>query len=102
VLFSRHLLPAAREQSVLVGLGLRTRERLTPLAAEAAIAAAGAAALAGAVSVALSPLLPYGVGRRAEPDPGFAIDGAALAIGVAVIPGVLTITPTAGAPPALR
>ena len=52
----------------------------------AVVVAGGGAAIAVATAVVLSPLTPIGVGRRAELDPGIAVDQPVLAVGgVAII-----------------
>ena len=91
VLFSRHLQPSAPDQPVLAALGLRRIERFAPLALEAAIAATVATAIAVVVAVALSPLLPFGVGRVAEPDPGLAVDSTALVLGGGLLALLLAV-----------
>ena len=91
VLFSRHLQPSAPDQPILAALGLRRIERFAPLALEAVIAATVATAIAVVVAVALSPLLPFGVGRVAEPDPGLAFDSMALMLGGGVLALLLAV-----------
>ena len=91
VLFSRHLQPSAPDQPILAALGLRRIERFAPLALEAAIAATVATAIAVVVAVALSPLLPFGVGRVAEPDPGLAFDSTALVLGGGLLALLLAV-----------
>ena len=59
----------------------------------------GAAVVAVAVGLALSPLLPVGVARIAEPHPGFAVDG--LVVGVGAAATILLVT-LLSAPPAWR
>jgi ABC-type lipoprotein release transport system permease subunit len=65
------------------------------------IAAIGLVGAAGALSFAaiLSPLLPLGTARIAEPHPGFAFDGAALGIGVV---GIVALVGLLGAAVQLR
>ena len=57
------------------------------------------AAIAGAVGFLLSPLTPTGVARIAEPNPGFAFDGAVIGLGVVAIAVLVTLV---GAVPAWR
>jgi ABC-type lipoprotein release transport system permease subunit len=57
------------------------------------------AAIAVVVGMALSPLSPWGVARIAEPNPGFAVDGLALAVGAA---GTVVLVVLLGAIPAWR
>lgn len=59
-----------------------TRAQLTALGlARAGAVGLGGAALAVPVAILLSPLTPIGLARIAEPDPGIAIDGSAVAAG---------------------
>jgi putative ABC transport system permease protein len=93
----RQILLEAAEGPILRALGM-TRGQLVGVAVvrAAPIAVAGAAvAVTGAV--ALSPATPLGVARRAEPDPGLAVDLPILAVGaVAVVAGVLACAAVAG------
>jgi ABC-type lipoprotein release transport system permease subunit len=63
----------AREQRWMLGLG------------RAVVVGAVGAMAAGAIAVALSPLMPTGLARVAEPDPGFAFDWVALVVGGAAV-----------------
>ena len=56
--------------------------------------AVGAGVVAAAASIAASPLMPLGLARRAEPDPGVSLDGIVLAlgcVGVTVIVAALAV-----------
>jgi hypothetical protein len=81
----RQILLEAADSPILRVLGM-TRAQLIGVGVVRAtpIAAAGAA-LAVAGAVALSPLTPLGVGRRAELDPGVAVDLPVLVVGAAAI-----------------
>ncbi len=62
------------------------------LVAVAVAVALGGAVLALVVAVAASPLLPVGLARLAEPDPGVSVDGVALGTGlVATVVLVMTM-----------
>jgi putative ABC transport system permease protein len=75
----------AAEHPTLQALGM-TRAQLWGVAmTRIGLVAATAAAVAVAVAVALSPLFPLGLARVAEPDPGVAVDAAALGGGAAVL-----------------
>jgi hypothetical protein len=83
---ARQVLVEATEYPTLRALGM-TRGQLVAVALiRAVVVAGGGAAIAVATAVALSPLTPIGVGRRAELDPGIAVDQPVLAVGgVAII-----------------
>ena len=73
-------LGAARHPALLV-IGMKRRERAAALLGPAAVVAVGGTLVAVAVAAAASPLMPIGVARRAEPDPGFSSDALVLVIG---------------------
>jgi hypothetical protein len=76
---------AAAEHPTLRALGM-TREQLAAVGvARAATIAVLAAAVAAAIAVSLSPLSPIGLARELEPEPGFAFDPLAVALGAAVV-----------------
>jgi hypothetical protein len=81
----RQIRAEAAESPILRALGM-TRAQLVGVAAvrAAPIAAAGAV-LAAAGAVALSPATPLGVARRAELDPGVAVDPPVLAAGATLV-----------------
>jgi hypothetical protein len=75
----------AVEHPTLRALGM-TREQLVAVGvARAATIAVLAAAVAAVVAVALSPLSPIGLARELEPEPGFAFDPLAVALGAALV-----------------
>jgi hypothetical protein len=89
---ARHLSQTVVDQPTLASLGMSRRQRVSALMAFAApVVACGS--LAGLLlAVAASPLMPVGVARRAEPDPGVSFDGLVLpvgAIGTVVAVGAL-------------
>jgi len=93
----RQILMEAAESPILRALGM-TRGQLVGLAlVRAAPVAVAGSVLAVAGAVALSPATPLGVARRAELDPGLAIDLPVLAVGaVGVMAGVLACAVLAG------
>ena len=93
----RQILMEAAESPVLRALGM-TRGQLVGTAVVRAVPLAVAGSLlAVAGAVALSPATPLGVARRAELDPGLAVDLPVLAAGaVAVVAGVLACAALAG------
>ncbi|HEY3240653.1 MAG TPA: hypothetical protein VGL92_13870, partial [Acidimicrobiia bacterium] len=68
-------------QPVLAAVGFNRRQRAAALLLPGAVVAVAGTLLALAIAVAASPLFPIGVGRRAEVDPGLAVDLPALALG---------------------
>ena len=82
---SRHVLADAEDDPTLAALGMDRRQlTLLPLARAAIVAVAGAV-VSVVVAVALSPLTPFGLARRAEIHPGVAVNVAVLAVGFAGI-----------------
>jgi ABC-type lipoprotein release transport system permease subunit len=82
-LLSRLTLVEAQDHPTLGALGMSGRDRaLLGVIRAGAIATVGALAGLG-VAVAASPLLPTGMARTAEPDPGVRLDGLVLGLGVA-------------------
>jgi ABC-type antimicrobial peptide transport system permease subunit len=76
---SRQVMATAGVTATLGALGFSTRERSATLFASVALAA-GIGTILGAIgAVALSPLLPFGTARRAEPDAGLWVDPLVLA-----------------------
>ena len=79
---SRLLWLDAEDHATLAALGMtRSQRRVLAMARPGVIALGGALAGAG-VAVALSPLTPVGLARRAEVRPGVHVDATVLAIGV--------------------
>jgi hypothetical protein len=79
---SRHISHAAIDQSVLAGLGM-TRSQRIAAALLALVPSAAGGALIGAVGAVLaSPLMPIGLARQAEPDPGLSFDAVVIGLGL--------------------
>lgn len=73
----------AAEYPALRAMGATARQLLGLGMMRAGMIGGGAAALSVLVAFTLSPLTPIGTARVAEPDPGFALDAAAIGIGAA-------------------
>ncbi|MBA2325034.1 MAG: ABC transporter permease [Actinobacteria bacterium] len=71
----------AVELSTLDALGMTHPQRFGLAMLRTGAIAVGAALVAGALAIAVSPLLPRGLARIAEPDPGVAADVGALTVG---------------------
>ncbi|MCA1832151.1 MAG: ABC transporter permease [Actinomycetota bacterium] len=85
---SRQIFIESDDHPTLQALGATRPQLVAVILLRAIVAAIGGAAIAIAVSLALSPLLPTGLARVAEPYPGLAIDGFVAGAGV----GALTAT----------
>jgi ABC-type lipoprotein release transport system permease subunit len=70
----RHVAGAANQQDVLTALGMSRSRRVAGLVLLAIPIAIGGSAVAVAGAALASPLMPIGLARRAEPDPGFDVD----------------------------
>jgi hypothetical protein len=84
----RHVGNCAREQEMLVALGSSRTSCRAGLILSAVPIALGGAVVAVVVAVLASPLFPIELARRAEPDPGIAVDVPVLvagAVGVVVM-----------------
>ncbi|CAN5444556.1 hypothetical protein BH18ACT1_BH18ACT1_13560 [soil metagenome] len=82
---ARHLAAEGEDQEPLAALGLSRLERAAGVVAPAAILAVGGAIVAVVVAVAVSPLFPIGLGRRAEPDLGVDVDVPVLLAGAVLV-----------------
>jgi hypothetical protein len=78
---SRQTYIESDDDATLVALGFGRRQLGAAAVLRLALIAVLGAGLATALAVALSPLTPAGFAGKAEPDPGFAVDGVALALG---------------------
>jgi FtsX-like permease family len=96
---ARVLAATALNNPGLSALGM-TRLQLAAVAlVQVSVAAAAGAVLAGGLAIALSPLMPIGPARLAEPAPGISADGAVLAAG---IPAIVLLVIARAAWPAWR
>lgn len=89
---TRHFATQMATERCLAALGMTRLERVAaqvittiPIAILGSVVAVG-------VSVLASPLMPVGIARRAEPDPGIAVDGSVLLLGsVGTVAAVLLL-----------
>ncbi len=80
---SRHFAMQGADDRWLAALGMTRSARVASQVAGAVPVALAGGLVAVALSVGASPLMPLGVARRAEPDPGLSVDGPALLVGFA-------------------
>src|SRR5206468_715180 len=80
---ARETLTHAEDFPTLRALGMSPAELTVVSMVKVALVAAAGAAISLGVAVLLSPLMPLGLARIAEPDPGFAADWLVLGIGAA-------------------
>jgi ABC-type lipoprotein release transport system permease subunit len=85
IVLSREISLASVDQGVLRSLGLTRRQRATIVGCPALIVAGAGLLLAVLGAIAMSPLYPIGVARRADPDPGLHVDGLVVTVGVVAI-----------------
>ncbi|MGZ8752809.1 MAG: hypothetical protein ACXW1S_07495, partial [Acidimicrobiia bacterium] len=85
-----------RDQHMLAALGLTTRQRALAAAAPAVPAAIAGALVAVVGAAVFSPLLPFGLARQADPDPGFHVDGIVLGLGLVAITGFVLLVAAVG------
>lgn len=98
-LLARHLRNAARSHRTLSDIGFARRDLIVVGASRVLGIAIPAALIAGGVALCFSPLMPIGVARVAEPDPGIQFTAVGIVVGV-LATGLLVIL--AGAAPVLR
>jgi hypothetical protein len=91
IVMQRQLGVADNEQVQLAALGVSRRTRMSAVLISAVPMIVGGATVAVLGAAAASMLFPFGVARRAEPNPGIDFDWPALIIGFAVIIAV-TVT----------
>ena len=88
----RHLWSAAGDQDVLGAIGMARSARVRGLVLLVVPIAVGGAALAVIGAVVASPTMPIGLARRAEPDPGFDVDGWVVALGFVAVAAVVVVS----------
>jgi len=89
-LLSRLMLIEATDHATLGALGMSARDRAL-LGVVRAGAVGGVAALAGTVAaIAVSPVMPTGLARIAEPDPGLEVDALVVGLGAAATVVIVT------------
>lgn len=91
---ARQVAGSAKDIPVLGALGTTRRQRTVALAGSVVPAVVIGSTLGLLGAFAASPLLPLGIGRAAEPEPGIAFDALVLPLGVLALTLVL-ITPVA-------
>jgi hypothetical protein len=97
--FGREIFLEAEDNSVLRSLGMSGRQLWVKAMTRSAMKGLAAAVVAVGVAFALSPLLPVGLGRLAEPHPGFAFDATAIGLGAL---GLIALVFMLSAVPAAR
>jgi hypothetical protein len=90
----RHLAPRREDSEVLAAMGLTPTEQWWAAVLSVVPALAGGALFGLGVAVLCSPLLPFGLARRADPDVGFHADW--LVLGVGSMVGALLLAVAAG------
>ena len=79
------------DQETLRALGVTRRQHVLLSGPRAVLVAVGGGLLAVVGAVLVSPLFPFGVARRADPDPGFHIDWTVVAFGVLAVASVVGV-----------
>jgi ABC-type lipoprotein release transport system permease subunit len=85
VVVFREIAQGRVQQPILRSLGLTRSDRVVAGVPRAALTAAAGSCLAVIGAIALSPQFPFGIARRADPDPGLHADWFALGLGAVVI-----------------
>jgi hypothetical protein len=92
IVLTRELASTQLDQPALLALGSTRLQRSGMSGARVIVIAIGGALLAVVGAIGASPLLPFGVARRADPDPGLHADWQVLSLGaLAVVTAVLVI-----------
>jgi hypothetical protein len=86
---ARHVLADAQDAPTLAALGMDRRQLTVVPLGRATIVAVAGAVVSVAVAVALSPLAPVGLARRAEIHPGLSVNVAVLVTGFAGVVAVV-------------
>ncbi|MFI5047422.1 MAG: FtsX-like permease family protein [Acidimicrobiia bacterium] len=97
IVLTREISLTSVDQETLRSLGVTRPQRVLTSGPQALFVAAGGGLLAVVGAVAASPLFPFGVARRADPDPGFHIDWVVLALGVSAVATFVLVIALAGA-----
>lgn len=90
IVLTREVSHSGFEQPTLRALGFTRFQRIAINGPRVAIVAAGGALVAAIGAVAASPLLPFGVARRADPDVGLHADWLVLGLGVIGVIAIVT------------
>lgn len=90
IVLSREASVGNVDQATLRALGVTRMQRMLVSAPATVLIWAGGAFVAVLGAVAMSTLFPFGIAGRAEPDPGFHVDGLVIAVGVIAI-GIVVV-----------
>jgi ABC-type lipoprotein release transport system permease subunit len=82
---SRFTFMEAADHDVLRALGMTRKQLVVVAMLKAAVIGLVGAVVAIGISVAVSPLLPVGIARLAEPNPGISVDASVVLVGAAVM-----------------
>ena len=85
---------AQTDEETLGELGVTRAGRRAALVLLTVPAAIGGAALAAVVAWLVSPIMPIGLARRAEPDPGYTVDWIVLVVGGIAVTTVVLVSAT--------
>ena len=85
IVVSREIGQSGADQATLAALGLTRRDRMAVVGPRAGVLAFGGAVVAAVGAVALSPLFPFGIARRADPNAGVHADWLVLGVGLLVL-----------------
>jgi ABC-type antimicrobial peptide transport system permease subunit len=89
IVLTRVVSLGATDQETLRSLGITRSQRVLMSGPLALLIATGGGILAVLGAVAASPLLPIGIARRADPDPGFHVDWVVLFLGITAVATVV-------------
>ena len=90
----RHVMSAQADEETLGELGVTRAGRRAALVLLTVPAAIGGAAVAVGGALLASPIMPIGLARRAEPDPGYTADWIVLAVGGIAVTTVVLVSAT--------
>jgi hypothetical protein len=82
---ARQIALSSDDQRKLHALGMSRRQRFAALVLPATLVAIAGAAMAAGYALLASPMMPIGLARRVEPDPGFAADWLVLGLGFVAV-----------------
>ena len=99
---ARHVDGADSDHPALTALGFTRKQRMLGVMATVIPAAAAAAIVAVLASYAASSLMPVGIARRVEPDPGLRFDPVAAGLGVLFVIATILLTAMIAAAAATR
>jgi hypothetical protein len=85
IVMNRELASARRDQPALLAVGAGRRSRFAIAALRVGLIAVIGSLVAAVVAITASPLFPFGIARRADPDPGVHADWMVLLLGIGVV-----------------